>query len=212
MRCFVSGVAFFVLFVWFVEPAAHGQVPAPPAAGQQQAATPPAGDDKQAKLRDAEIDKLIAEKEKLVAEKVKMETDVNAWVPAAISALSVLAVVVGLLFQYFQATRLQQRQARVDGELKMMEILMASRSPAMAQDRANLFLRMYRHEMSEPFAETIADIRKNFPGDIGMEVREKFLEVAGAQYQNPHDILALARRIFKNDEWLKEDLTPPKTP
>jgi hypothetical protein len=219
MKCKLLWVPLLTLGISAATLPAQGQPQAP----TQQTSPQPSDDEArrqgEARLRNAETakleverDKLLAETEKLKVEKEKMETDVRAWIAPAISALSVLFIAIGLIVQYFQATRLQRTQARVDGELKMMEILMASRSPAMAQDRANLFLRMYRQEMSRPFAETIADIRKRFPGDIGMEVREKFFEVVGAHYQNPHDIQELARRIFTGDEWLQKDLTPPKTP
>ncbi len=51
---------------------------------------------------------------------------------------------------------------------------------------------------------------RQFPGDLGFELRLKVFQELAGRYKHPADVAVLARNIFKGDDWLKEDLTPPE--
>jgi len=159
-----------------------------------------------ARLR-AEIEKCRAEAEKLQADKF------TGWIAAAVSVLSVLILVVTLIDQRGTAMRIQHEQERHALELKIADFIMSSRSPAMAQQRAELLSSLSTDSVSGRFLETVrrqaAD--GDFPGDLGVDLRTRFFAATAAKYDAPSDIAELARRIFTGDTWLRDDLTPPKT-
>ena len=163
-----------------------------------------------ARLR-AEIEKVGAEAEKLRGDKI------TSWIAPAASVLSVLISVLilnwTLVSQRETAMQVQREQGRHALELKIADFIMSSRSPAMAEQRAELLSSLSADGVSSRFLETVITHAKakDFPGDIGYDLRTKFFEATAAKYDAPSDVAELARRIFADDKWLKGDLTPPKT-
>jgi hypothetical protein len=111
------------------------------------------------------------------------------------------------------ALALQERQGNQALQLKITELIMASRSPALARMRAALLSTLYEESSTNPFLSKVKEMtdEHQFPGDLGHEVRTKVFEELAAKYQNPADVKLLAEKIFSGVDWLKEDIAPPKT-
>jgi len=162
--------------------------------------------------RKLETDKLKLETDKLKDEIDKLHIDrVTVWIAPAISAGSVLLLAVGLLVQRATTTRVQRMLGRVDLELKVAELVMSSRSSAMARERAEILTTLYEKGMSSEFLTTMRKVQE-FPIDLGIELREEFLRQVGPKYDEPSDIEELYRRVFPGQaRWLTPNFVPPKT-
>jgi hypothetical protein len=157
--------------------------------------------------------RLKEEIEKVRAEAEKLRTDkMTGWIAPAVSVLSVLILALTLVSQRKTAIQVQRKQGQHELALKIADFIMSSRSPAMAEQRAELLSSLSVDGVSSRFLETVMTHTKakNFPGDIGYDLRTRFFEATAAKYDEPSDVAELARRIFTGDDWLKNDLTPPK--
>ena len=79
---------------------------------------------------------------------------------------------------------LQKREGQLALELKVAELLMSGHSPSMARERAALLAGLYEEGMSSKFLELIKNA-KQFPGDLGIQMREAFFTQAASKYDNP---------------------------
>jgi 2-polyprenyl-3-methyl-5-hydroxy-6-metoxy-1,4-benzoquinol methylase len=155
------------------------------------------------KKRNLEIQKLEVEIQKLESDRA------TVWIGPAISALSVLIVVVTVLVQRQTSTALQKRQGELDLELKVAEFIMSSRSPNMARQRADLLGALYQRGITSKFLESVQSVGRNFPGDLGIEMRTEFFTQVAAKYDAPDDVANLFRQIFPKEEWLDKVQIPP---
>ena len=80
------------------------------------------------------------------------------------------------------ALELQKRQGDAALELKIVELVMSSRSPALARGRAELLNTLRGGVTASTFLDAVNAMTANrqFPGDLGFELRLKvFQELAG---------------------------------
>lgn len=182
--------------------------------------------------RDLELGKLRGEIQKLQADIKKAEWDsYTAWIGPALSVITIVVLAATLVSQRKTALEVQQRQGAAalalqekQGqaalelqkaqssaalEIKVVDLVMSSRSPALALGRAEL-LRHLNKDTSNYFLQEVIQkaADRDFPGDLGFELRTKVFEVLAGKYTEPADVALLARKIFSGDDWLKEDLVP----
>jgi len=183
-----------------------------------------------------ERQKLKAEREKLEADTSKANFDkLWGWIAPLVSILSIVILVATLRNQRStaldvqdrQATSalklqkeqaasalaLQERQGNQALQLKITELIMASRSPALAGMRAELLSTLYDKSGTSAFLSKVKEMTddKKFPGDLGHELRTKVFEELAEKYENPADVKLAAETIYCGDDWLKEDIAPPTT-
>ena len=90
---------------------------------------------------------------------------------------------------------------------------MSSRSPAMTRDRAKLLASLNQRNTGTDFLKAVEAMttERQFPRDIGFELRTRIFEQLSEKYSEPSDVALLARNIFSGDDWLKKDILPPKS-
>jgi hypothetical protein len=111
------------------------------------------------------------------------------------------------------ALALQQAQGDAALQLKIVELIMSSRSPALARGRAELLASSNSRNISSDFLKAVLDVtaKHQFPGDLGFELRTTVFEQLSGKYTDPSDVALLARNIFSGDDWLKANILPPKS-
>jgi hypothetical protein len=167
---------------------------------------------------DMSDDTRVLENQKLKAEIEKLTFDTSqanrfaGWIAPLVSILTIVVLVAGLLNTRKTALNVQKEQGNQALQLKITELIMASRSPALAGMRGELLSTLYEKNGTNTFFSKIKEMtaKKQFPGDLGHEVRIKVFEELAAKYENPADVKLLAENIFSGDEWLKQDIAPPK--
>jgi hypothetical protein len=114
--------------------------------------------------------------------------------------------------QWAQALALQEKQGQAALDIKVIDLVMSSRSPALALDRAELLSHLYENEVGSAFLLAVKAMTKRheFPGDLGFELRTKVFTELASKCTEPGDVEVIARNIFSKDEWLKRELVPPK--
>jgi hypothetical protein len=204
--------------------------PSPPqsATASVSTATNPAPDDEKRKLEleklRAEIDNLKADTKKAAADTEKAEWDSStawtAWIGPLISVITIFILAATLIAQRKTALDVQEKQgqAALDlqkaeaiaaREIKVVDLVMSSRSPALAQLKAELLGSL---EVRSPFLDAVKARTEmhQFPGDLGLELRMKVFEELASKYDEPADIVLLARQtLFGGEDWF-EKLVPPK--
>jgi hypothetical protein len=111
------------------------------------------------------------------------------------------------------ALKLQQAQGDAALQLKIIELIMSSRSPALAKGRAELLATSNTKNIGAAFLKAVEAMTAEgqFPGDLGFELRTQVFEQLAGKYSDPSDVALLARNIFTGDDWLKKDILPPKS-
>jgi hypothetical protein len=183
------------------------------------------------KLR-AEIDKLKADTKKAAADTVKAEWDSStAWMASIgpiISVITILILAATLIAQRKTALDVQEKQgqaaldlqkaeASAAREIKVVDLVMSSRSPALARDRAALLSHLYKEEVRSAFLNAVEamTVRHEFPGDLGLEQRMNVFHELAGKYTKPEDVAQLAREIFGGEHppnWLKNLVLPKPAP
>jgi hypothetical protein len=199
-------------------------------------ATSPAPDD--VEKRDLDLGKLRAEIQKLQADTKKAEADTKKanwdWIGPLVSVITIAVLAATLVSQRKTALDVQEKQSAASLqlqqkqgqaalelqkaqnsaalEIKVIDLVMSSRSPALARGRAELLGHLYTEEARSAFLDAVKTmtLRREFPGDLGFELRTKVFTELASKYKEPADVALLARRIFSGDDWLKEELVPSK--
>jgi hypothetical protein len=105
----------------------------------------------------------------------------------------------------------QKIQGERELKLKVTDLIMSSRSPAMAEGRARLLAGLGEEDLSKRLQLAVDEQREKFPGDLSYDLQTKVFEAAAEKYDAPCDILALARSVFSTHPWVARVEAPPKT-
>lgn len=103
------------------------------------------------------------------------------------------------------ALKLAQKQSDQALFNKLADIVVDSRTPDMARDRAELLKYLYNDNMGPQFltrVQTMVD-KGRFPGSLRAELNKAVFEQIASKCANPEDVANLARSIWPNDDWLK---------
>ena len=109
------------------------------------------------------------------------------------------------------ALDLQTAEACAAREIKVVDLVMSSRSPALAQLKAELLGSLYREEVRSPFLKAVKEMTdmREFPGDLGLEMRMKVFQELVSKYDEPADIVLLARKTLLGGKGWLDELVPP---
>jgi hypothetical protein len=195
---------------------------ASPAPATQTNPTPEDAE-KEKKKRDLELQKLDTEIKKMKAETDKATAEINktAWdrIGPLVSVLTIFILAYTMVSQRKTALDVQKKQgqseldlqkaeARAALDIKVVDLVMSSRSPALARGRAELLSHLYKEEVRSDFLKAVEAMTANheFPGDLGHEQRMTVFHELAAKYSKPEDVAVLALGIFGGDKppkWLE---------
>ena len=105
------------------------------------------------------------------------------------------------------ALELQKERSNADRDIKVVDLIMNSRSPALAQLKAELLSSLYKEENISAFLDLVKERTemKQFPGDLGIEMRMKVFEKLVEKCKEPADIVLLARdTLFGGEGWFEK--------
>jgi hypothetical protein len=186
-----------------------------PSSTVQQAATPSTDKDEQKK--DLELQKLRSEIAKLSAESAKLRADSFwSWTAPIASIVGILTLPIlawTISSQRKTALEVQKQEGEHELVVKIADFVMGSRSPEHALKRAELLTALYKGQAANEFLNLVKSkaAEKDFPGDIGIEMRKIVFDKLASNYKEPAEMVELARRIWPNDGWLKKLDVPKKT-
>jgi hypothetical protein len=159
--------------------------------------------------RDLDLRKL-AEIQKLLADTKKAEADISKakwdWIGPLLSVLTIAVLAYTLVSQRKTALGVQKKQgqaaldlqkaeASAAREIKVVDLVMSSRSPTLAKRKAALS-HLYKERSAFLDAVEVMTRRHEFPGDLGLEQRMNVFQELAGKYTKPEDVALLARQIF----------------
>lgn len=139
------------------------------------------------------------ELKKIIAETAKIERDTKYWyLPALITIVPFLGVVLTILIQRKSALDIQRRTEQASLEMKIAEIVMASPTPGIASARMEILTQLYSGRIRPEFVRNF-DIDR-FAGTRLWEMKMVVFKLLAENPDKRESILSALRKTFPEDK------------